>query len=369
MDAFYASVEQHDDPRLAGMPVIVGGTSGRGVVAAASYEVRRYGVRSAMPMRTALELCPHARCVAPRMGRYREVSRQIFEIFRAVTPLVEGLSLDEAFLDVTANAEAPARVAATIKRRIREATGLSASVGVAPNKLLAKIASDLAKPDGLTVVAPDHIHETLDPLPIRCLPGLGRKTGARVVEAGIATLGALRTAPDSILWPIFGRYTRQARERASGLDDRPVTVDRDERSMSAEETFARDIRDPSVLQAELARLADRASARARERQLAAGCVGVKIRRHDFATFTRRRRITPPTQERSAVCRIAADLLAHWLAEHPGAKLRLLGVALSELSPATQLGLFQEARPSLDAAIDGIHRRFGRHALRRATSIK
>ncbi len=368
MDAFYASVEQHDDPRLAGKPLIVGGSRLRGVVLAASYEVRRFGVRSAMPMRTALERCPQAVCVPPRMRRYQEISRQVFAIFRTVTPLVEGLSLDEAFLDVTSSALGPAEIALAIKERIRRATGLTASVGVAPNKLVAKIASDLEKPDGLTIVPQELIEEVLDPLPVRSLPGLGRKTGACVVEAGIATLGELRRAPDSILRPIFGRYTGRVRQRASGIDDRPVASDRDERSVSAENTFERDIDDPRVLRAELAQLADRASERIRAKSLAAGCVCVKIRRHDFATFTRRRRISP-TQDRHAIWTVAAELLAEWLDQHPRAKLRLLGVALSELCHAMQLELFRQTRPSLDATIDVIHQRFGSHALRRATSIK
>jgi len=176
MDAFYASVEQHDDPRLAGLPVIVGGNGPRGVVAAASYEVRKFGVRSAMPMRQALERCPQAVCVRPRMARYQEVSRVVFAIFNEFTPLVQGLSLDEAFLDVSASREPVARIAAEIKRRIRERTGLSASVGAATNKLVAKIASDLNKPDGLTLVTPQTLRATLDPLPVRRLPGLGGKT-------------------------------------------------------------------------------------------------------------------------------------------------------------------------------------------------
>src|SRR5690349_6497914 len=178
MDAFYASIEQRDDPSLKGKPVIVGGTSGRGVVAAASYEVRRYGVHSAMPMSTALRLCPHAVCVTPRMKLYSEVSEQIFGIFHEFTPAVEGLSLDEAFLDVTASralmGEAVA-IARAIKQRIQSRTRLTASVGVAPNKLVAKIASDLKKPDGLTIVTPPTLREVLDPLSVRRLPGLGRK--------------------------------------------------------------------------------------------------------------------------------------------------------------------------------------------------
>ncbi len=368
MDAFYASVEQHDDPSLAGKPVIVGGTSRRGVVAAASYEARRFGVRSAMPMRTALERCPQAICVPPRMQRYVEISGRIFAIFREFTPLVQGLSLDEAFLDVTASPQPAEDLAAAVKTRIRQATGLVASIGLGPNKLVAKIASDLGKPDGLTIVTPHRVREVLDPLSVRRLPGLGGKTGARVEAAGITTLGQLRSAPDALLWPLFGRYAQRARERASGLDERPVVTDRDEKSVSAEDTFDRDIVDSRTLQAELTRLADRACARVRAKSLAAGCIAVKIRRHDFATFSRRRSIAPPTQDRRTVASVAAELLAGWLDQHPGAKLRLLGVALSDLSPATQLGLFHEGGPYLDAAVDAIRERFGRRALRRANQL-
>ncbi len=369
MDAFFASIEQHDHQSLIGRPVIVGGTAGRGVVAAASYEVRRYGVRSAMPMRTALERCPHAVCIPPRMARYQEVSRQIFAIFHEITPLVQGLSLDEAYLDVSAQPEPAAALARRIKGCIRERTGLTASVGVAPNKLIAKIASDLDKPDGLTIVLPQAVQAVLDPLSVRRLPGLGRKTGAAVEALGITTLGALRRAPDATLWPLFGRYTQRIRERAAGIDERPVVADRDEKSLSAEDTFARDSDDPRALTAALASLADRACARLRQRGLAAASITIKIRRHDFATFTRRRAVSPPVRDRRSVARIATELLARWLAEHPGTKLRLLGVALSDLSPATQLGLFEAERSGLDDAVDAIHGRFGTRALKCASSIK
>jgi len=374
MDAFYASVEQHDDPALAGKPLIVGWDGGRGVVAAASYEVRRFGVHSAMPMRTALRLCPQALCVRPRMQRYQEVSAQVFGIFREMTPLVQGLSLDEAFLDVTASQQllgSAVDIAHSVKRRIREVTGLTASVGVAPNKLVAKIASDLMKPDGLTVVSSDRVREVLDPLSVRRLPGLGRKTGAKVEAAGIHTLGELRSAPDAVLWPLFGRYSAWMRERASGIDERPVLAEVEDKSLSAEDTFAQDIADPRTLQQQLARLADLAASRLRARQLVAGCIGVKIRRDDFTTFTRQRAVAPPTCEGRAVAGVAAELLGRWLAGNPGAKLRLLGVVLTELTPASQLGLFEEPRLSgrLDAALDEARARFGGGALRRGNTIE
>ena len=374
MDAFYASVEQHDDPALAGQPLIVGWDGGRGVVAAASYEVRRYGVHSAMPMRTALRLCPQAVCVRPRMRRYQEVSRVIFGVFHEVTPLVQGLSLDEAFLDVTASQHLPGgavAIARHIKRRIAELTGLTASVGIAPNKLVAKIASDLMKPDGLTVVEPERVHALLDPLSVRRLPGLGRKTGAKVEAAGIATLGELRSAPDAVLWPLFGRYTALMRERASGADERPVLPEVEEKSLSAEETFEHDIGDPRDLRRQLARLADLAASRLRARGLQTSCIGVKIRRGDFTTFTRQRAVSPPTGEARAVAGVAAELLARWLSANPGAKLRLLGVVLTELTPAAQLGLFEEALRAgrLDAALDEARARFGSGALRRGNTIE
>lgn len=383
MDAFYASVEQRDNPELVGKPVIVGWPGGRGVVAAASYAVRKFGVRSAMPMGQALRLCPHAICIPPRMQRYREVSETVFGVFHEITPLVQGLSLDEAYLDVTESQALlgePAAIARRIKENIRARTGLTASVGVATNKLVAKIASDLDKPDGLTVVPDSRIGETLDPLSVRRLPGLGRKLGERVEAAGLRTLGELRAATDAVLWPLFGRDTPRLRERAAGIDDRPVRPDLEEKSLSAEDTFAQDLADPRTLDVQLSRLADLASERLRARGLMAGRIGVKIRRHDFATFTRQRAIAPPTQDGRTVRNVARELLSRWLAEHGGAKLRLLGVVLTDLSPASQLGLFdagQQARaagdrardPRLDSTLDEVRARFGADALRRGNTIE
>jgi DNA polymerase IV len=328
-----------------------------------------------MPMSTALRLCPHAICVRPRMARYKEVSDQVFAIFHEVTPLVQGLSLDEAFLDVTDSVALlgdEVTIARWIKNRILETTSLTASVGVASNKLIAKIASDLAKPDGLTVVTPDRVHEVLDPLSVRRLPGLGRKTGAKVEARGIQTFAQLRSAPDSVLWPLFGRYTQRVRDRAAGVDERPVHPDLEEKSISAEDTFERDLGDPGALRAQLSQLADRACARMRQKQLMARCIGIKIRRADFATFTRRRVVAPPTHDGRTIAQVANELLTRWLTENPGAKLRLLGVVLSDLSAASQLGLFEDSSPHtsrLDAALDEARARFGSRALRRGNTIK
>ena len=373
MDAFYASVEQHDNPELAGQPVVVGGSGGRGVVAAASYEVRRFGVHSAMSMREALKRCPHAIAVSPRFKRYREVSAQVFEIFREFTDLVEGLSLDEAFLDVTGSiglfgsAEAMAR---EIKNRIRARTGLTASVGVSHNKLLAKLASEMNKPDGLAIIRPGEITTILDPMPVRRLHGIGVKTAAKLEQQGIHTLGQLRRAPESVLWPLFRRETREMRERASGIDDRPVVSDAPEKQISSEETFDVDIRDHEELRQRLAQLADRTAERLRSRQLKAGMISIKVRRRDFETYTRQKSFSPPTQETRLIVQVATDLLNHWFEEQPRAAVRLLGVGVSDLAPAQQLDLFttRETAESgkLDEALDRIRGKFGTEAVKRGS---
>jgi DNA polymerase-4 len=376
MDAFYASVEQRDDPALRGKPVIVGGTGGRGVVAAASYEVRQFGVHSAMPVREALRRCPAAICVAPRISHYAAESKKIFAVFHEFSPLVQGLSLDEAFLDVTGSIAAfgPAEdIAREIKRRIRERTELTASVGVASNKLVAKIASDLRKPDGLVVVPPHEVQALLDPLPIRRLFGLGAKTAPKVEALGIRTLGELRSASPARLRPVFGRYAERVIERAAGIDDRPVTPDVDEKQVSAEETFETDISDHAKLASEIVRLADRTCGRLRANGLTAGCVTVKIRRADFTTFTRQRHFEPPTQETRVITAIALELLRTWLAEQPRARLRLLGVGASVLAPASQMDLFTAPETGrnrqLDDAVDRIREKFGKVALKPASSLE
>lgn len=376
MDAFYASVEQLDNPELRGKPVIVGGDGARGVVAAASYEVRKFGVHSAMPTREAMSRCPHAICVRPRFERYKQASRTVFEVFHEITPVVEGLSLDEAFLDVTASLAAmgpAAGIAARIKAEIFKRTSLTASVGVAPNKLVAKIASDLRKPDGLVVVAPEQVHATLDPLSIRKLFGIGNKTAPDLENIGIRTLRNLRLAPEAVLQPIFGRFSSQMKARAAGIDERPVIADWDEKQISAEETFDVDITSRTQLHAELAQLADRMSSRLRSSGWLAGCVVVKIRRQDFKTYTRQCPIQPVTQETRPLAATAAQLLDDWLREQPGAAVRLLGVGASDLATAPQLDLFavpeSVRNQNLDTAIDGIRAKFGTSALSRASSLR
>ncbi len=374
MDAFYASVEERDRPQLKGKPLIVGGTGGRGVVAAANYVVRRFGVHSAMPMREAMRRCPQAICVRPRMARYQEVSAQVFAVFHEFTPLVEGLSLDEAFLDVTGSERllgSPEAIGGEIRRRIRAATELSASVGVASNKLLAKIASDLAKPDGLFRIGEENLRDVLDRLPIQRLFGIGQKSLPYVQGAGINTFGDLSRAGDEVLWRIFGKHGRSMQALAAGIDDRPVVADREGKSISAEETFGTDIRDRAELVRQLTALADRAASRLRAVDLAAGRVTVKIRRADFKTYTRQCGLSPSTQDTVAVSAAAQLLLREWLADHPDAALRLLGVGVGDLRILRQADLFcgeprKESR--IDAAIDGIRERFGPALLTRASLL-
>jgi DNA polymerase-4 len=369
-------VEERDRPELKGKPLIVGGTGGRGVVAAASYAVRRYGVHSAMPMREALRRCPEAIVVHPRMARYKEISDQVFAIFREFTPLVEGLSLDEAFLDVTASRQllgGPDVIGAEIRRRIAHQTGLTASVGIATNKLLAKIASDLNKPDGMCRIDAGNLREILDPLPIQKLFGVGQKTLPTVLAAGIRTFGDARVAGDEVLWRAFGKHGKAMRDRASGLDDRPVEADREEKSISAEETFDTDLRAAAEIKAQLVHLADRTASRLRAHKLLAGRVSVKIRRADFTTYTRQCALEPATQDTAIVAAAAEALLGAWLASQPHAAVRLLGVGVSHLQASRQSDLFSGPLPDpgsrLDSAVDGIRDRFGEGILTRASLLR
>lgn len=374
MDAFYASVEQRDNPDLRGKPLVVGGTGNRGVVAAASYESRQYGIRSAMPMAEARRRCSQLLQVRPRFAVYEQVSRQVFEVFREFTPLVEGLSLDEAFLDVTASLKlfgTGEDIATRVKSRILETTGLTASVGVAGNKLVAKIASDLDKPDGLVIVTPDNLRRTLDPLPVAVIPGIGPETLTRLRGAGIDTVQDLRCAEAHVLEALFGRFAERTRQRASGIDDRPVVPQREEKSISAEETYDSDIDNPAVLYARLQGLAERAAGRLRKARLCAGTIQVKIRRADFTTYTRQKSVAHPVNGTGEIDSIARRLLGTWLAEQPGAAIRLLGVGGSQLSPAGQRDLFDdtESVESVDTALDEIRDRFPGLDVGRARSFK
>lgn len=375
MDAFYASVEQRDNAELKGLPVVVGGGSNRGVVAAASYEARVFGIHSAMPMAEAIRRCDRLVRVKPRMAHYKAASEKIFAIFREFTPLVEGLSLDEAFLDVTASVKlfgTPENMAARIKQRILEDTSLTASVGVAQNKLVAKIASDLDKPDGLTIVLPADYRQRLDPLPVRVIPGIGRETLKQLERKGVSIVRDLRLADERDLESVFGRFTQKTRDRASGIDNRPVVPNREEKSISAEETFDQDLSNPADMNRELLRLADRTAARLRKSSLGAGTVQIKIRRADFSTCTRQRSVKPPANGTDQIYQVARELLNTWLASNAGAKIRLLGVGGSNLAPAEQPDLFdgdnRQSSSAIDGTVDEIRQKFGSLSVSRAKTL-
>ena len=375
MDAFFAAVEQRDNPKLRGQPVVVGGGSGRGVVAAASYESREYGIRSAMPMAEARRRCPKLVRVAPRMPQYRRESKTIFGLFREITPQVESLSLDEAFLDVTASQTlfgSGAEIAARIKHTIFDRTGLTASVGVAENKLVAKIASDLDKPDGLVVITAADVRERLDPLDVAVLPRIGRETLVHLTRVGIRTIADLRRADDRVLVPIFGRFTAVTRQRAAGIDDRPVVSTRSEKSVSAEETFDRDLTRRSDMERELLRLAERTASRLRRSTLVAGSVRLKIRQSDFRTFARQRRLQPAGNSTDQIFSVARELLVAWLEANPGVRIRLLGVGVAELAPAEQRDLFADhsglLAGTVDRTVDEIRNRFGSASVSRARTL-
>jgi DNA polymerase-4 len=331
MDAFYASVEQRDRPELKGQPVAVGGRpEGRGVVAAASYEARKFGVRSAIPMSRAVRLCPQLVIVRPSFQKYRAVSEQVFEIFRSVTPLVEGLSLDEAYLDVTDNAwnePLGMTVARRIKDQIKAATGLTASAGVAPNKFLAKIASAWRKPDGLTVIAPERMEAFLLKLPVDALWGVGPVTAARLREHGITTLVDVRNADPAVLHDAVGGYGDWLVDLAYGRDDRAVTPEREAKSSSSEETYSHDLEDIGVMREEIQGMARENAEWLVSEGLLARTVTIKVRYSDFTTVTRSN-TKAPTNDPDQIANRAVALLDK--TEAKTRPVRLLGAGVHGL---------------------------------------
>ena len=353
MDAFYASVEQRDQPELRGKPVLVGGSPrSRGVVAAASYEARVFGCRSAMPMRTAVRLCPHAEIVRPRFSRYREVSSQIMSIFRDVSPLVEPLALDEAFIDVThrvSEGATPAELGQWIRDRVNRETQLTVSCGVATSKSVAKIASEQDKPDGLTVVPPGREAAFLAPLPISDLWGVGPKTAERLRGAGLETIGDLAQRPLPWLVDRFGSRGEWFWQLARGDDDRGVSVERETKSISSETTFAEDVGGERKLSAIVREQASSVANRLAEHGMRARTVQIKMRLSDFTTFTRQRTLSSPTNDAALIERTALDLLKQQLS--PVRKFRLVGVGVSGLEQRgleAQLSMFdQSGEPSVE----------------------
>jgi DNA polymerase-4 len=343
MDAFYASVEQRDNPALRGKPLAVGGhPDRRGVVAAASYEARAFGVYSAMPMATAVRLCPSLVIVPPDFSRYKAASTVVFKIFREVTPLVEPLSLDEAYLDVTENAwgeSLATPVARRLKDRIRAETGLTASAGVAPNKFLAKIASGWKKPDGLTVISPDRVEPFLQQLPVDALWGVGPVTARKLRARGIERLVDVRTVDLQALRETVGSLADWLRQLAHGVDDRPVEPNRDVKSSGSENTYAEDLTDLDTIRTETAAMAADAARWLARKQLMARTVTLKVRYSDFTTITRSH-TAPPTREEPGIAARAVQLLDK--TEAGRRPVRLLGVSVhnfigdADLLPADRL---------------------------------
>ena len=347
MDAFYASIEQRDNPGLRGRPVAVGGDPrSRGVVAAASYEARRFGVRSAMPMARAVRLCPELVVVRPDFAKYRAVSHQVFALFGAVTPLVEPLSLDEAYLDVTENAwgePLASLVARRLKARIREATGLTASAGVAPTKFLAKIASGWQKPDGLTVVSPDRVEWFLQQLPVDALWGVGPVTARKLRALGIERLVEVREAPAGGLRDAVGRHAEWLRQLSWGIDPRRVEPNRERKSAGSETTFARDLTDRDEIRRRVAEHARRGAAWLQRHGVTARTVTVKVRYADFTTVTRSHSADPTSEEAPLVARALTALDRTDAGPRP---VRLLGVSLHHLvDPAAAAPPPRDADPT------------------------
>ena len=342
MDAFYASVEQRDDPSLKGKPVVVGGQPNRrGVVAAASYEARVFGVRSAMSMAKAVRLCPSLVIVPPDFQRYKAASTAIFEIYREVTPLVEPLSLDEAYLDVTSNSwgePLAMMVAKRLKARIRETTGLTASAGVAPNKFLAKIASGWKKPDGLTVIAPDRVEPFLQRLPVDALWGVGRVTAERLRARGITRLVDVRSVDDRVLREAVGSMADWLKQLAQGVDDRPVVSHRETKSSGSENTYPEDLTDIDTIRVEIEEMARHAVAWLERRDLLARTVTIKVRYSDFTTITRSH-TAGASRNAADISMRALQLLERTAAGHR--PVRLLGVSVhnlcTPLEPRTRSG--------------------------------
>jgi DNA polymerase-4 len=374
MDEFFAAVERLDDPSLAGKPLLVGGSAaGRGVVSTASYEARKFGCHSAMPMAQAVRRCPQAIVLPVRGQRYSEVSRAVFDIFRRFTPLVEPLSIDEAFLDVTGTERlhGPAeQVAENIKRAIREELHLVASVGVAPNKFLAKLASDLEKPDGLTIIEPRRVHDILDPLPVRKLWGIGPAAERGLKQLGISTIGQLRMFSAASLKRALGNSAEHFLRLATGIDHRPVTPDHEAKSIGQEQTFPSDLDDRELLLAVLFGQLQEVARRLRRAGLLARTVTLKLRHGDFTTLSRSRTLDKPTDLTDPLWETAKALFNDW-ARYDFQPLRLAGVTLSNLEApgGEQLDLFDppeddSRQRQLDQTVDHIVEKFGKGVIRR-----
>jgi DNA polymerase-4 len=375
MDAFYASVEQLDNPWLKGKCVIVGGTSNRGVVSAASYEARKYGVRSAMPIFQARQKCPQGIFIPPRMNRYKEVSDKIMAILREFSLQVEVVSIDEAYLDISDNKRLhgnPEEVAVAIKKNIRDSIQLTCSIGVAPSKFLAKIASDLNKPDGLTIIRPEEVHHFIDTLPIQKVPGVGRKTFQQLELMGIKALGDVKKFPQKMLLDRLGKFGKRLMDLSSGLDHSAVTPYSSHKSVSSERTLSEDTRDKKLLNKYLLKQSEEVARQLRKAEVKAKTIILKLKHADFKSVTRSKTTAVPTQSSKTIYKYAAKLLEDYSLPQ---KIRLIGVGVSGFKPASipvQLELFGRVQKrndnweKVDRTLENITKKFGRDAIKRAT---
>lgn len=375
MDAFFASVEQLDDPALRGKPVLVGGSGPRGVVAAASYEARKFGCHSAQPTAVAKRLCPQAIIVRGNGKRYRELSQQVFAMFHDVSPLVQPLSIDEAFVDVTGSQRLlgdGVTIATNLRQRIKDETGLTASIGVAPNKFLAKLASDMDKPNGLTIVPSEGVAEWLAPLAIGRMWGVGPKSAAKLESVGVRTFGDMARMDGQWMKARFGKDGERYAQLARGIDDRPVTPDREAKSIGHEQTFGANLTHPDQVRPVLLDQVEQVARRLRRAGVCAASVSVKIRFGQFKTITRRCTLDTATDTTETLWTAASGLFDKWAAES-FSPVRLIGMQAGALqSGEAPAGLFgederQRAR-EVDATTDAIVQRFGKRAIRRGGTL-
>ncbi len=375
MDAFYASVEMLDNPQLKGKCVIVGGTSNRGVVSAASYEARRHGVHSAMPVFQAKRLCPQGVFIPPRMSRYKTVSRGIMAILKTFSPLVEIVSIDEAYLDVQGSLQimgTSREIAGNIKQKIRAQTGLTCSVGMAPVRFLAKIASDLEKPDGLTIIYPAEVPEFIETLAIQKVPGIGKKSTQALHRLGIRYLGDVRRYPREMLEKRLGKWGRRLINLSKGIDPTPVSPERDHKSVSAEQTLAANTMDTHFLKQIMLQQSQRVSKQLRKMGVRAKVITLKLKHDDFKQVTRRTTISVPTHSTETIFHEAVGLLEQYQLTQ---KVRLVGVGASGFissSQPIQMDIFDAAPrrnrnwEKVDQTLDHISRKFGKKLVDRAS---
>ncbi len=375
MDAFFASIEQRDHPELRGKPVLVGGDGPRGVVAAASYEAREYGCHSAMPSSMAKRNCPHAIFVSGSHSNYRAVSKQVFEILERFSPAIQPISIDEAFLDVTGSTHlfgSPEEIAIEIRRLVKAELNLTCSIGIAPNKFLAKLASDMNKPDGYTLITTSTIQSTLDPLPVSTIWGVGPSTQRKLERLGIRTVKDLRGLEQTTLRANFGDWGEKLYRLARGIDSRPVRIDKGAKSISHEHTFEADLSNLDELQSLLARQSQDVATRLRKHNRFAKTISIKVRFGDFETITRSQTLDQQTDETAIIHQTARTLFDQWAKSFR--PVRLLGIGLSQLteSPA-EASLFDsqsnKKNRAVDRAADAIADKFGKNALTRGSTLR